>query len=173
MPIADFWDSYYQPNRPNSRPIFRPLFSRGIMIGHNPQFCLLVYAMASKSCRFDDCWDIYFLPNPPSIFDLLFFRAELSSVKTHCSFHWNRLILQRGINFWLLRQFLSIRPNPLPEFIPPSCFQAELSSGTTQSSVGWYRLILQRGINCWLLRQFLFTKSLPRSSARCFRAELS
>ena len=36
--MADCWDSYYKPNTPS---IFHPLFSRGIIIRHNPQFCPL------------------------------------------------------------------------------------------------------------------------------------
>ena len=36
--IADCWDIYYLPNPPS---IFQHLFSCGILIRHNPQFCLL------------------------------------------------------------------------------------------------------------------------------------
>ena len=39
LSITDCWESYYQPN---PRLIFHPLFSRGIIIRNNPQFCPLV-----------------------------------------------------------------------------------------------------------------------------------
>ena len=37
--VSDFWYSYYWTNPPS---ILHPLFSRGIIIRHNPQFCPLV-----------------------------------------------------------------------------------------------------------------------------------
>ena len=57
------------------------------------------------------------------------FWAELSSGTTHCSFHWNRLRSQRGVNCWLLIHLLSTKSslNLPPPLFARNYHQAQLT----------------------------------------------
>ena len=88
-----------------------------ILIWHNPQFCTLEQSQTSERCQLliSETVIITWSCIQSSTH---YFQAELSSGTTHSPFHWTTLILQRGVNCWLLRQLL-LTNQILAHILPP------------------------------------------------------